>query len=178
MAGVCPPRGARLQVLIHMVIHSGPGGHLERMPGRSDKIRCSTIAACLNSAPRHHHPLVTWCSNPVGDAGQRLNNLPGRATGSGWGAQFKNEPASGISIPFEPLRRSQVSGSKQKEMRSSRPVSISPRGTSRARALCSMGSPHHGVSEPDPRLARSSSSWSRTSGIAPVDPVSTASFEG
>ena len=30
----------------------------------------------------------------------------------------------------------------------------------------------------DPRLARSSSSWSSASGIAPVDPVSTASFEG
>jgi hypothetical protein len=30
----------------------------------------------------------------------------------------------------------------------------------------------------DPRLARSSSSWSSASGIAPVDPESSASFEG
>src|SRR6185295_763202 len=37
---------------------------------------------------------------------------------------------------------------------------------------------HHFVSVLDPRLARSSSSWSSASGSAPVDPESSASFEG
>lgn len=45
-------------------------------------------------------------------------------------------------------------------------------------AVDQMGWLRQFVSVADPMLARSSSSWSSTSGMAPVDPDSIASFEG
>jgi len=44
--------------------------------------------------------------------------------------------------------------------------------------VCSMDRLPHFVSALDPTLARSASSWSSASGVAPVDPESSASFEG